>query len=112
MQATRFHSLEQLSEPELFARVERFARGEHQELAGLIAHLGELEERGSFLARGYSSLFTYCRDGLHYSDDAAYSRVQAAQAARKFPVILERLASRDISLTAVRLLAKNLTPEN
>jgi hypothetical protein len=112
MNATGFDALDRLSEPGLFAKIESLARGEHEKLAGLIAHLSELEARRAFLGRGYSSLFTYCRDALHYSDDAAYSRVEAAKAAAKFPVILERLASRDISLTAVRLLRNHLTAEN
>jgi 5-methylcytosine-specific restriction endonuclease McrA len=49
---------------------------------------------------------------LHQSEHAAYNRIEAARAARRFPLILERLADGSIHLTAVRLLAPKLTPAN
>jgi hypothetical protein len=39
------------------------------------------------------------------SEHAAYGRIEAARAARRFPVILALLATGDITLTAVGLLA-------
>src|SRR5262249_53706713 len=42
----------------------------------------------------------------------AYNRIEVARAARRFPMILEMLAEGTVSLTAVRLLAPHLTPEN
>jgi len=58
------------------------------------------------------SLFSYCTEALRLSEDAACSRIEAARACRRFPVILERLASGEQTLTAVRLLGRHLTPEN
>ncbi len=49
---------------------------------------------------------------LHLSEHAAYGRIEAARAARRFPVILERLAEGSVTLTTVGLLASHLTPEN
>jgi hypothetical protein len=49
---------------------------------------------------------------LHLSEHAAYNRIEAARAARRFPLILERLADGSIHLTAIRLLAPKLTPAN
>jgi hypothetical protein len=46
------------------------------------------------------------------SEDAACNRTVAVRACRRFPVILESLASGEISLTSVRLLHQHLTPEN
>jgi selenophosphate synthase len=43
---------------------------------------------------------------------AAYGRIEAARAARRFPTILELLADGSITLTSVCLLANHLTPEN
>jgi hypothetical protein len=46
------------------------------------------------------------------SEQDAYSRVAVARAARRFPVVFERLQSGDLNLNAVRLLAPHLTAEN
>jgi hypothetical protein len=54
----------------------------------------------------------YCTTVLRLSEDAAYNRIQAACAARRFPSILERLAAGGLSVTTVRLLAPHLTAEN
>ena len=54
----------------------------------------------------------YCTRCLHLSEHAAYGRIEAARAARKFPVVLELLRDGSITLTAVCLLANHLTPEN
>jgi hypothetical protein len=49
---------------------------------------------------------------LGLSEDAAYTRVEVARAARRFPSILDGLADGSLSLTGVRLLGRHLTPEN
>ncbi len=101
----------ELSDPELLARVTQLAAREREATAALIAHLAELDARRLYLAEGCSSLFTYCTQVLHLSEHAAYGRIEAARAARRFPVILERLAEGSVTLTTVGLLASHLTPE-
>jgi hypothetical protein len=49
---------------------------------------------------------------LHFSEHAAYLRIEAARAARRFPVILERLTDGSLHLTAIGLLAPHLTDAN
>ena len=90
----------------------RLANDERHATAGLIASLAELDARRLYLAEGYSSLFTYCTQVLHLSEHAAYSRIDAARVARKYPVFLERLAAGDLTLTTIGLLAPHLTSEN
>ena len=46
------------------------------------------------------------------TEDAACNRIEAARAGRRFPVILDLLASGEMTLTSVRLLGRHLTPEN
>src|SRR5262249_7803927 len=46
------------------------------------------------------------------SEDAACARIAVAQTCRRFPVILDPLASGAMGLSAVRLLGPPLTPEN
>jgi hypothetical protein len=101
-----------LSDDELVARLKGLAARERRATALLVAHLAELDTRDVYLRAGYSSLFTYCRDVLALSDGEAYNRIEAARAARRFPLILDLLASGEISLTGVRLLAPHLTAEN
>src|SRR6185295_13391501 len=57
-------------------------------------------------------LFSYCTEALRLSEDAACSRIEAARACRRFPVILDRLASGELTLTTVRRLGRHLTPDN
>jgi hypothetical protein len=100
------------SDRDLLAEVSRLAASERQAIARLVASLAEVDARQLYLNEGYSSLFTYCTQVLHLSEHAAYNRIEAARAARRFPQILEQLADGSIHLTAVRLLAPALTPEN
>ncbi len=104
--------LRQLSDGELVARVNSLATRERGATAVLVAHLAELDTRDVHLRAGYGSLFAYCRDALALSEPEAYNRVEAARAARRFPVILEILSAGAINLTTVRLLAPHLTAAN
>ena len=101
-----------LPDPDLLLEVRRLAVQERKAKAQLIAVLGELDARRLYLAEGCSSLFTYCTQVLHLSEHAAYGRIEAARAARKWPVVLELLADGSLHLTAVALLSRHLTTEN
>jgi hypothetical protein len=101
-----------LSDGALIAEVTRCARDERHATAQLVAHLAELDARRLYLGAGHSSLFTYCRDALGLSEDAAYNRVEAARACRLFPQVLERLVDGSLTVTSVRLLARHLTADN
>ena len=105
-------ALHTLSDRELIAETHRLAERERHATAHVIAALMELDARRLYLAEGCSSLFTYSTPVLHFSEHAAYGRIEAARAARRFPVILDLLAEGSITLTAVGLLAAHLTPEN
>jgi len=95
----------------LLAEVKRLARAECQATARLVASLGVLDARRLYLGEGYPSLFAYCVGVLRLSESAAYHRIEAARAARRFPVLLARLAEGALTLTTVTLLAPHLTAE-
>ena len=78
----------------------------------LVADLAELLGRTTYLGEGWGSLFSYCRDHLHLSGDAAYNRVAAARAVRQFPVILDHLAAGFVTITTVKILRPVLTTQN
>jgi hypothetical protein len=101
-----------LSNDDLMAEAKRLASRERDATTRLIACLMELDERRLYLQEGCASLFSYCTQVLRLSEHAAYGRIEAARAARRFPVLLERLASAELTLTSVALLARHLTTEN
>jgi hypothetical protein len=101
-----------LSNDDLMAAVARLAGDERVVTARLIAHLAEIDRRELYVPSGFASLYIYCREGLGFSEDAAYNRKTAAQVARRFPVVLDMLADGRVSLTALRLLAPILTGAN
>jgi len=49
---------------------------------------------------------------LHFSESAAFHRITAARAARRFPQVLERIRSGELHLSGLRLLLPKLTAEN
>jgi len=102
-----------LSDRDLLARLDTLAGREREALVELVAHLAALDDRPAlYAAQGYGSLFSYCTQALRLSEDAACNRIEAARACRRFPLILDLLSSGAVTLTAVRLLGRHLTPEN
>ena len=78
----------------------------------LLAHLGELESRKLHRGEGSGSLFSYCTGVLGLSEAAAWNRIRAARAGRRFPIVLDMIADGRVNLTTIRLLAPHLTAEN
>jgi 5-methylcytosine-specific restriction endonuclease McrA len=101
-----------LSDSDLLTETARAATVERRATADLLALLAEVDRRRLYLGLGYSSLFTYCTQALHLSEPAAYSRITAARAAARWPLILTRLAAGDVTLTTLTILAAQLTDEN
>ena len=112
LRAARVVRVQHLSDRELIARLRHAAADERRATAELIALLREVDSRRLYLGEGCSSLFTYCTQVLHLSEHAAYGRIEAARASRRFPIILEWLADGRLTLTAVGLLAPHLTNDN
>ena len=105
-------SLRRLPDALLVARLKRLAARARRATALLVAHLAELGTRDVYLRAGYPSLYVYCRDALALSEHDAYNHIEVARASRRFPALLQRLASGDANLTTLRLLGPHLTPEN
>src|SRR6185436_17234420 len=102
-----------LTDTALMDRLRDLAGRERAAVVELIAHLAELDTRSSlYAAKGFGSLFRYCTDALGFSEDAACARIEAARASRRFPVVLDHLASGALTVTALRIIGKHLTIEN
>jgi 5-methylcytosine-specific restriction endonuclease McrA len=85
-----------------------FAR-DHETTAALLARIAEFDERKLYLPAGYPSMLAYCVERGHYTEQAAYKRIFAARAARRFPAIFDAIAGGRLHLSAVVLLARHLT---
>ena len=112
MKRSMKNMLSHLPDADLVAELNRLARCERETTVHLIIHLAEFDARGLYLGAGFSSLFTYCTEVLRLSEQEAYNRIQAARAARRFPIIFELLGEAALNLTTVRLLAPHLTSDN
>ena len=77
-----------LSDDALHARLKHFAGRERDATVELVGHLAELDGRKTYLGEGPGRVYTYCRDVLGYSEDAAWNRAATAGAVRLYPVIL------------------------
>jgi hypothetical protein len=75
-------------------------------------HIAEVDSRKLYLPKAYPSMFAYCVEELHLSEDSAYKRIQAARAAVRFPAIFDAVAEGRLHLSAVCMLAPHLTEEN
>jgi len=105
-------SIAALTDQQILEEVNELAQRERLSTTRLIAALAELDARRLYLGEGCSSLFVYCTQRLHLSEYAAYGRIEAARASRRFPVILTWLADGALTLTTVCLLKVHLTDDN
>jgi 5-methylcytosine-specific restriction endonuclease McrA len=80
--------------------------------AAVLTHIAEVDSRRLYAPAGYPSMHAYCVGELRLSEDAASKRIQAARAARQFPLLFDALAEGRLHLAAVCLLAPHLTAEN
>src|SRR5262245_4191427 len=101
-----------LSDGALIAQFEELIRQDDRHLSDVLLNVGEVDERRLYLGKGYSSMFRYCVEGLHRSEDVASNHIRAARAALRFPVILKMVERGEVHLAALRLVAPHLTPEN
>jgi choline dehydrogenase-like flavoprotein len=92
--------------------VEGVVKRSNEITAELLEYLIEVEKRGLHLKEACSSMFAFCTQRLHLSESAAGKRITAQRVARRFPLVLEMIATGEIHLSAVNLVAAHLTEEN
>ena len=106
------YSLSGLPSGELIQRLKRLVARQGELTAQVLAHVGEVDARKLYLRAACSSMFAYCTDVLKLSEGATYKRICAARAARQHPALFELVASGELHLSAVCLLAPHLTAAN
>jgi hypothetical protein len=106
------YGLAQLADADLVTGLAHLVARSNQVTAELLAHLGEVDARRLYLPAACSSIYSYCVRVLGLSKDAAYRRIHAARAARRYPLIYELVAAGKLHLAGITLLAPHLSPEN
>jgi hypothetical protein len=101
-----------VADAELVAQLRRLVRADQTLTARLLVHLGEVDARGLYREHAYSSMFAYCVEELHMSESEAYLRIHAARLGRQYPLVVQLLAQGAVHLTAIKLLAPQLTADN
>ena len=105
-------SLTHVSDSILLRDLRSLLSRERAATAELLAHLAEVDDRRLYAPAGHPSMFAWCVEELHLSEDSAFKRIRAARVARRFPVVFTMLADGRLHLSAVVLLAPCLMPEN
>ncbi len=106
------YNLAHLSDEVLVRDLAALVAQDRSTTASLLAHIAEVDARRLYAPAGYSSMFAYCVEELRLSEDAAAKRIQAARAARRFPILFGAVEDGRIHLAGVCLLAPHLTPDN
>lgn len=106
------YSLSHLSDSVLVRELGALVAHDRVNTAALLAHLAEADDRRLYVAAGHSSMFAYCVDELHFSEDAAFKRIRAARAARRFPSLFKGVAEGRLHLAAVYLLSSHVNADN
>ena|SRR6266487_6304161 len=88
----RTYSLSDLSDGALVRDLRLLVGQDCATTAALLAHLAEVDAHQLYRAAAYPSMYLYCVRELHFSEDAAWKRIQAARCARRFPVLFVAVA--------------------
>jgi 5-methylcytosine-specific restriction endonuclease McrA len=105
------YSLSHLSDHTLMRDLAALVAQDRVTTAELLAHIAEVDTRQLYRPAAYPSMFAYCVGELRLSEDAAFKRIKAARAARRFPAVFDAIAEGRLHLSALVLLAPHLTED-
>ena len=106
------YNLKHLANDVLARDLVRHAAHDRDTLAMLLAYIAEFDARHLYLPAGYPSMFAYCVEQLHMSEDATYNRIFVARAARKFTGLFTAIAEGRLHLAGARMLVPYMNVEN
>src|SRR5215831_13493030 len=95
------YSLHDVADDAILTRLDSLDTRDWDTSAELLAHLAEVDGRKLYVPLGLPCMRDYCIHGRGYSEDVAKKRIQAARAARRFPVIFEMVAEGRLHLCGV-----------
>jgi hypothetical protein len=73
------------TEPQLMAELQCLARTDRRAVARMVVYVGEVDARGLYRERAYSSMFAFAVAELHMSEAEAFLRILAGRVARQYP---------------------------
>jgi 5-methylcytosine-specific restriction endonuclease McrA len=78
----------------------------------ILVLIGEADARKIYIDEGYTSMYAWCIEFFHFSKEVAFRRIHVARMARQYPLLFAAVEDGRLHLSAVRLIAPHLTPEN
>ena len=106
------NSLAHLAEHELLDHFEVLVARDRRTTAQLLVAIAEIDERKLWARHACPSMFVFCVERFHMSEQVTAKRIWAARTARRFPVVLEMVERGELHLSAIHLLARHLTAHN
>src|SRR5215468_7340688 len=94
------------------AQLGRLANREHGAQAEFLVWLAEFDQRNIYLALGYSSLWTYLLDGLHFDEGQVNLRTRVVHLIQQFPMVADALRDRRLSMSTLVMLGSLMTEAN
>lgn len=105
-------TLTHLTDEELVAELHACCAEGRQLTARLLLFLIEVEERRIHLQVACPSMFAFCTERLGMSGGRAYRHITGARLVRRFPFLLDRIASGEVFLSTLATMASFLNEEN
>src|SRR5690554_6686662 len=104
-------SLQNLKDEELLKYSQNLAASERRIYSEVIDALEEIERRKLYLARGYSSLFSFCTEYLKYSASAAQRRIESMRLLKTLPKgskeeVKKKIETGNLNLTHLSQVSK------
>lgn len=93
--------LNHLNNQDLISNLKNLVAEERKIITKVLNYLREVERRKLFLARGYPSLYEFCRQELGYSEGCAHRRISAMRLIKDVPEVESKIASGELSLSVV-----------
>jgi hypothetical protein len=109
---TTQNTVSQLSEHELLHHFEALVARDRRTTAQLLVAIAEIDDRKLWARHACPSMFAFCMQRFHMSEQMTTKRIWAARTARRFPVVLDMVERGELHLGAIHLLARHLTADN
>src|SRR6187402_657579 len=109
---TTKNAVAQLSEHKLLEHFETLVARDRRTTAQLLVAIAEIDERKLWARHACPSMFAFCVERFHMSEQVTAKRLWAARTARRFPIVLEMVERGELHLSAIHLLASHLTADN
>jgi len=110
--AMTHRSLFGLSDHALLQELRALLEKERAATVEVVLHIAEVDRRRLWSKAGHANMYRYCLAELRMSEQAAFKRIRAGRAVRRYPAVLEALVEGRLHLSAIVELATYLRPDN